>query len=113
MIYLPSTYGELFTAPEDLYAYPELREGMVFGWWPPDRSGLNVFDLSGRGNHGTLVNGPTWVATPYGYALDFVSASSQYSNTFEMRLQLENGAWKIIASDSYWVWCWDDEEGCN
>ncbi|MFQ5854248.1 MAG: hypothetical protein ACE5LU_01190 [Anaerolineae bacterium] len=39
--------------------------------------------------------------------------SSQYTNTFDMKLQRENGAWKIIASDSYWLECWDELRGCS
>jgi hypothetical protein len=38
--------------------------------------------------------------------------SNQYTNTFEMTLQRENGEWKIIRSDSYWASCWDDSRGC-
>lgn len=38
--------------------------------------------------------------------------SNQYTNTFDMKLQRESGAWKIIASDSYWLRCWDDKDGC-
>lgn len=40
--------------------------------------------------------------------------SSQYTHTFEMRLRFDTArnAWKIIGSDSYWVRCWDDKEGC-
>lgn len=39
--------------------------------------------------------------------------SNQYTNTFDMTLQHENGAWKVIRSDSYWATCWTDKEGCS
>ena len=41
--------------------------------------------------------------------------SSQYDRTFDMRLRLDSdqNGWKIVDSDSYWVRCWDDEEGCR
>ena len=41
--------------------------------------------------------------------------SSQYTQTFEMRLRFDTArnAWKITGSDSYWVRCWDDDEGCR
>jgi hypothetical protein len=39
--------------------------------------------------------------------------SGQYSYVFYITLrQAENGPWKIIESDNYWVYCWSDPEGC-
>lgn len=40
-------------------------------------AGNTIYD-SCQGFPGTLTNGPTWVASPYGPALNFASASSQY-----------------------------------
>jgi hypothetical protein len=42
-------------------------------------------------------------------------SGGNYSTTFDMRLQEENGEWKLIASDSYWLYCWttdDADAGC-
>ncbi|HKZ70333.1 MAG TPA: hypothetical protein VJ020_09655 [Anaerolineales bacterium] len=41
--------------------------------------------------------------------------SGQYSNTFKVKLRLNapTGTWQITESDSYWVWCWNDNEGCS
>lgn len=39
--------------------------------------------------------------------------SSQYTNTFEMRLRREEGVWRIIGAESYWASCWDDQDGCQ
>jgi len=39
--------------------------------------------------------------------------SDQYTTVFEMRLQLEDGEWKIVDSDYYFLWCWKDNEGCR
>ncbi|HLB50476.1 MAG TPA: hypothetical protein VJL59_25930 [Anaerolineales bacterium] len=41
--------------------------------------------------------------------------SSQYANTFEMTLRRDakSGAWKIVESDSYWAWCWNNSDGCR
>jgi len=39
--------------------------------------------------------------------------SNQYSSSFEMELQRENGAWKIISSDRYFIQCWTDKTGCK
>ena len=39
-------------------------------------------------------------------------SSGQSSNVFEMTLrQDENGQWKIVESDNYWVHCWSDSQG--
>lgn len=43
-------------------------------------------------------------------------SSGQSSHTFDITLrQEENGQWKIVKSDSYWVYCWSDsqEYGCS
>ena len=40
--------------------------------------------------------------------------SSQYTNLFNMTLrQNEKGEWKIEDADDYWVWCWNNNDGCN
>ena len=40
--------------------------------------------------------------------------SGQYSNSFEITLyQDQDGQWKISEADGYWVWCWDDRDGCD
>ncbi len=42
-----------------------------------------------------------------------IFSGGQYRRTFEMRLQQEAGAWKIVGSDSYWASCWDKTAGCD
>ena len=42
--------------------------------------------------------------------------SGQYTSTFNITLrQDENGQWKIVKSDSYWLGCWSDPKdyGCK
>jgi hypothetical protein len=40
--------------------------------------------------------------------------SGESSNTFEMTLKQEkDGAWKIVNSGQYWVYCWDEVLGCR
>lgn len=57
---------------------PDLWDDLV-GLWPiAAGGGATAFDLSGYGRHGTLTNGPMWVATEKGWALDFVAASDQF-----------------------------------
>lgn len=41
-------------------------------------------------------------------------SSNQYTNTYTMTLRQEaHGDWKITDSDNYWLWCWNETEGCN
>jgi len=48
------------------------------GYWPFDEgSGETANDLSGNGNHGTLVAGPKWVNGRFGGALEFDGADDQ------------------------------------
>ena len=39
--------------------------------------------------------------------------SNQRTTNFEMELRRKNGAWKIISADSYWLRCWNNEDGCR
>ena len=41
-----------------------------------------------------------------------IFGSSEYTRSFEMHLDLENGEWKITESDRYFAWCWHQEDGC-
>ena len=42
-----------------------------------------------------------------------IFGSNEYTRSFEMDLDLENGDWKITDSESYFVWCWHNEDGCK
>ena len=39
--------------------------------------------------------------------------NNQYTNTFAMTLHREDKGWKIVSSESYWAWCWNDTGGCQ
>jgi len=39
--------------------------------------------------------------------------SGQYSDTFDMTLRREAGAWKVAGSDRYWADCWESSKGCK
>ena len=39
--------------------------------------------------------------------------SSQSTTIFEMKLQFEDGEWKIVDSDYYFARCWKDSTGCK
>lgn len=38
---------------------------------------------------------------------------STFDDTFPIRLQREDGMWKIIGSGSFWAYCWDNSRGCG
>ena len=42
-----------------------------------------------------------------------IFGSSEFTRSFEMKLDLEDGEWKITESDSYFAWCWRQEDGCH
>ena len=39
--------------------------------------------------------------------------SNQYTTIFEMKLQLEDGEWKIMDAAYYFLQCWEDSDGCE
>jgi hypothetical protein len=75
------SYKSGFARGPDESANPGLWDGLVGLWMPTlGPTGLTLRDVSGRENHGTLTNmdpATDWVASPYGWALDFVRASDQ------------------------------------
>jgi hypothetical protein len=58
--------------------YPELWRGCVGAWAPClGPTGLTLRDNSRFGNHGTLINGPTWNASGGRHALGFDGVNDQ------------------------------------
>lgn len=57
--------------------HPSYR-GAVGHWLLNERAGPTAYDLSRRGNRGTLTGPPTWVGGKFGSALQFAAASSHY-----------------------------------
>lgn len=41
--------------------------------------------------------------------------SSDYTDTFDVTLRRDatSGVWKIIDSEDYWAYCWDNKNGCQ
>jgi len=39
--------------------------------------------------------------------------SGQTTNTFEVKLEQEAGAWKVVDAGYYFAPCWTDDEGCE
>ena len=48
-----------------------LAQGLVAAWQFYEGSGPTLYDASGNGNNGALVNGPSWVGGRAGWALSF------------------------------------------
>ena len=40
-------------------------------------------------------------------------SDGHFIRSFEMQLQQENGAWKIVGSQTYWMLCWEQADGCE
>lgn len=40
-------------------------------------------------------------------------SDGHFIRSFEMHLQQENGDWKIVGSQTYWMRCWDRADGCE
>ena len=69
------SYANGFAPRDGQPRYPELWRGCVGAWAPClGPTGLTLRDWSGVGNHGTLTNGPTWVASQGRYAMSFDGA---------------------------------------
>ena len=51
----------LIARRKDQAKYPQAWDELAASWYPgAGPSGTRLYDLSGRDNHGTLTNGPTW-----------------------------------------------------
>ncbi|MHC4159547.1 MAG: LamG-like jellyroll fold domain-containing protein, partial [Planctomycetota bacterium] len=62
----------------NLFVYTDIN---LVGWWKfDDGSGSTAIDSSGRGNDGTLVNGPVWTTGQVDGGLDF-DGSNDYVNS--------------------------------
>lgn len=44
---------------------------------------------------------------------DGLLGRNQYTTTFEIRLQIERGEWKIVDADEYFLRCWKQSTGCQ
>ena len=40
-------------------------------------------------------------------------SSGQYSHTFEVKLEREGDAWRIVDADDYFAQCWTEADGCK
>lgn len=54
-----------------------LARGLVGCWLMNEGAGSSVHDISGKNNHGSLVNNPKWVGSNLGGGLDFSGATDR------------------------------------
>jgi Tfp pilus assembly protein PilE len=72
-------YDGLYQAGTKLNMTPPTRSSGLVGYWTFDEgSGTTAQDTSGKGNHGTLANSPSWTSGKVGGALSF--SGSAYVN---------------------------------
>ena len=76
--------------------------GLVGSWHFNEGSGTTAYDSSGRGNNGTLVNGPTWVDGKFGKALQFDGSDDyvevQHSDSLNIQGPITLETWVQIKS---------------
>jgi hypothetical protein len=94
-------YNRALSAEEVAKLYrttaPDNPDTGLVGYWPfngPDIAGTTAYDRSGKGNTGTLTNGPTITEGKAGQGISFTGASSQYISAGNV------GSVKTI---SYWI----------
>jgi hypothetical protein len=69
---LPASYANGFAPRDGMPLYPELWKGCVGAWNPGlGPTGLTLRDQSQFGNHGTLINDPTWQVSSGRYGINF------------------------------------------
>lgn len=56
-----------------------------------------------------------WTANskPFVYHPTKFIPDGHFVRSFDMQLQQENGVWKIVGSQTYWLGCWDHPDGCE
>lgn len=72
-LYIPD-FSEMLAVSHSHGANSEAPDSWkdLVGLWPMGAGGgPTAYNLSGYDNHGTLINGPTWVPTEKGWGLDF------------------------------------------
>ncbi|MDP3015411.1 MAG: LamG domain-containing protein, partial [bacterium] len=100
------SYPELLEIGTNLTLLPVSRNPSLVGYWKfNETSGTNAYDASGRGNNGTLTNGPTWTTGKVGGALsfdgvdDYVDAGNAASLNITGEITLE--AWIYTTTYAY------------
>lgn len=69
---------------------------------------LAIRETDINGDHATV---KVYETTYYGGGDLF--NSGQYTYAFDMKLELEDGVWKIVDSPYYFAWCWTHGDKCE
>jgi chitodextrinase len=83
------------------------QPGLVASYGFDEGSGTAAADSTGNGNHGTLVNGPTWTLGRFGQALSFDGTNDRVTvpdaNTLDLTTGMTLEAWlKPTATGTAW-----------
>ena len=74
-----------------LYKGHRLAKGLVGCWLMNEGGGEEIYDLSGNGNHGTLVADTHWVSCKYGPCLDFDGTGDYVNIPYDSSLDNPDG----------------------
>ena len=75
----------LIARRKDQAKYPQAWDELAAAWYPGvGPSGNRLYDLSGRDNHSTLTNGPTWVDGLGGKAIQLDGVNDHISTGFSL-----------------------------
>jgi hypothetical protein len=82
-----------------------LKRGLVFAGLGRVHGSTHYRDSSGRGNHGTLVGGPTWVwdGTLGRWCQQFIGANSQYINAYNGSAETLLGGYGAPLTVAIWA----------
>ena len=70
-VIVSNDFGSVESGLTEVLVKDGILNGLV-GWWKFDEgSGTVAYDSSGNGNHGNLINGPTWTTGKIGGSLSF------------------------------------------
>ncbi len=93
--------------PPSLDAFTSNISSYHWNFYPDESSTLTVEDTRVTGDRAVVSVRARTFSNPG------LFSSGESSRRFDLRLQQETGAWKLIGGDSYWAYCWDYEAGCK
>ncbi|WGG50167.1 heparin lyase I family protein [Rugamonas sp. DEMB1] len=83
---------------------PELPAQDLLGYWRFDESaGALAADASGKNNHATLVNGPSWLPGVNGNALSLTTADGQPGRYVQFPASLQGQAFPANGTLAFWI----------
>jgi len=90
----------LIARRKDQAKYPQAWDELEAAWYPgAGPSGTRLYDLSGRDNHCTLTNGPTWVDAQGGKAIQ-LDGVNDFGIVSAKNLNVGSGSFSFWASST-------------